>query len=179
MADFTNKAALGTRRMNPSSMVPGSSSNAPQGGFRTQLRSDASAAGSGAAQMPSTPPVPPNAQTATGVAPNYLTPQQQMANLAEQLSAGGTPRPGQKVSSQMGRVPRVQLPMQTFEHTGQSGPMINDFHKTGAPTDMSSLPAEVQSQLPGQTAPEQKKSRTYKKEDFDMLSAVFKTLGDQ
>ena len=174
MADFTNKAALGTRRMNPSSMVPGSSSNAPQGGFRTQLRSDASAAGSGAAQMPSLT-MPQNAQVAT---PSPVTPEMQAQLLAHQLSAGGTPRPGQKVSSQMGRVPRVQLPMQTFEHTGQSGPMINDFHKTGAPADMSSLPTDQQAMLPSQT-PAQQKKRSFKPADFNMLSAIFKTLGEQ
>lgn len=38
MADFTNAQALGTQRMNPSSMVPGATGNAPQGGFGTQAR---------------------------------------------------------------------------------------------------------------------------------------------
>ena len=174
MADFTDKAALGTRRMNPSSMVPGSSSNAPQGGFRTQLRSDASAAGSGAAPKP-TLTMPQNTQV---VQPAPVTPDMQAQLLAQQLNAGGTPRPGQRVSSQMGRVPRVQLPMQTFEHTGQSGPMINDFHKTGAPADMSSLPTDQQAMLPSQT-PAQQKKRSFKSDDFNMLSAIFKTLGEQ
>ena len=38
MADFTDKLSLGTSRMNPSSMVPGASGNAPQAGLGTQLK---------------------------------------------------------------------------------------------------------------------------------------------
>ena len=118
MADFTDKAAFGTSRMNPSSMVPGSSSNAPQGGFATQRRTQAPAA------KPS---------------------QNQMQQLAAQLQ----PRPQPKA-------PRVQIPAQ-----------------------QSALPASMQAMLPAQSAPEQKKSRTFKQDDFNLLASVFKTLAEQ
>lgn len=122
MADFTDKAALGTSRVNPSSMVPGATGNAPQGGFATQLRRPASAPQSAAAQ------------------------QSQAALLAKQLGA------------QTAQIPRLAMPQR--------------------PTQ-SDLPAQTQSMLPGQSESDQKKNRSYKKEDFQLLSDVFKTLSER
>ena len=97
MADFTDRLALGTSRMNPSSMVPGSTGNAPQGGFGTQLKQDLTKS--------------PNAQVASQATGRDLpaTREAQKEELMRQLQGG--------VSAAMQRT-RVQLPgdrAQTFQ----------------------------------------------------------------
>lgn len=108
MGDFTDKLALGTSRMNPASMVPGSTGNAPQAGVGTQLKRPA------------------------------LQPGQQTAALAAQLSQGVKP---------------LQMPAQP----------------------QSDLPTSTQQMLPNKS----EKKTSYKKEDFQLLSDVFKTLSER
>ena len=46
-------------------------------------------------------------------------------------------------------------------------------------SSQSDLPPEKQQMLGSQTATQQKKNRAFKADDFNMLSAIFKTLGEQ
>lgn len=129
MADFTDRASLGTSRINPSSMIPGSRSNAPQIGAVSQFR------------RPAAP--------AANMADTGGAPQQMMARrnaLAYQLN--GTPPAS---------APRVQMPPQ--------------------PQRQSDLPTQTQQMLPNGS--DKKKTRSFKQDDFKMLSDVFKTLSEQ
>ena len=123
MADFTDRASLGTNRINPSSMIPGSRGNAPQIGAASQFKRPA-------ANMAD-----------TGGSPQIA----QRNALAYQLS--GTPPQA---------APRVQIPQQ--------------------PQRQSDLPTQTQQMLPNG---DNKKTRSFKQDDFKMLSDVFKTLSEQ
>lgn len=158
MADFTDKAALGTSRVNPSSMVPGATGNAPQGGFGTQVK----------------------------------TPTPQMQALAQQLNAGLKPitqadnalqNPGNPLRVNASGATNIQGPL--FPPTSKRA---DELHANTIPDytwnhpsreKQSNLPAQTQSMLPGQSESDQKKNRSYKKEDFQLLSDVFKTLSER
>lgn len=148
MADFTDKAALGTSRVNPSSMVPGATGNAPQGGFRTQAGMSA-----------------------------QVTPTKQLQN-RNFLPEGRVPEPGINPIAQVGNqatgrdynvrdaaIARLQAQLAPQGRTRQAA--------------QSDLPAQTQSMLPGRSESDQKKNRAYKKEDFQLLSDVFKTLSER
>lgn len=218
MADFTNKAAMGTSRINPSSMVPGARGNAPQGGFRTQLKRSPSggAEGSGGApqsqynqlaqQMaqhtapqqgvtPSQAPVIPRVTIPT--APQSMIPQSLQNFHANPTgstypnSVGGAdlsakmrstnrvssnpngPTPIQHIPSgnwwenAPGTAPQEQTPDSSF-----LGPWV--MNNEPMRSSQSDLPPEKQQMLG--TA---KKGRSFKADDFNMLSAIFKTLGEQ
>ncbi len=154
MADFTDKLAMGTSRMNPSSMVPGSTGNAPQGGFGTQVK----------------------------------TPTPQMQALAQQLNAGLKPITQADNALQN---PGNPLRVNASGATNIRGPLFpmaskraDELHANTRPDytwnhpsreRQSDLPTETQQMLPTEI----KKNRTYKKEDFELLSSVFKTLSEQ
>lgn len=95
MADFGNATALGTQRMNPSSMVPGAmGGNAPQGGFSTQARSNQMAAlarqlGQGAPK--GQPPAAPRLQMPPAPSGQYLpaSPQQAAPSAAPAKVSSG------------------------------------------------------------------------------------------
>lgn len=181
MADFTDRASLGTSRINPSSMIPGARNNAPQIGAASQFRGASYPQGSGAASAPvvghSTGTAPnihagaPQIGHSTGTAPNNRIGAMQMQALIEQLNSSGTPKPGQRVSSRGQN--RVIIP-ESFTGTAQENPnLVMDFHKTS----QSDLPTETQQMLP--SGDNKKKTRSFKQDDFKMLSDVFKTLSEQ
>lgn len=220
MADFTNKAAMGTSRINPSSMVPGARGNAPQGGFRTQLKRSPSggAEGSGAVAPPmsqynqlaqqmmqNTAPQQGVAPSQAPVIPRVTIPTAPQSMIPQSLqnfhanptgstypnSVGGAdlsakmrstnrvssnpngPTPIQHIPSgnwwenAPGTTPQEQTPDSSF-----LGPWV--MNNEPMRSSQSNLPPEKQQMLG--TA---KKGRSFKADDFNMLSAIFKTLGEQ
>lgn len=159
MADFTDKLALGTSRMNPSSMVPGAmGGNAPQRGVGTQQNGTL---GGTAPYMPggslnrnpnaSQPMATPRVENNIIGKSSPLTPEQ----LQEILEGRGPSGYG-----------AVGMPYR--------GPGAQDSSQSDLP--LSELPPELQQMLPDK---KNVKNKTYKKEDFQLLSDVFKTLGDR
>lgn len=230
MADFTNKAAMGTQRINPSSMVPGARGNAPQGGFRTQLKRSPSGGAEGSGVAPQSQYNQLAQQLAQGL--NSQVAQQMMQHTAPQqtgnvpkvpmtnpfANGNSLPLSAAKPMGGNGSVPRVTLPMSPnagipmgendwmnprvssakngptpiqhvptgswWEDNGSSAQpdgFLGPWATSNEPIrkQQSDLPTSTQQMLGSQTATQQKKNRSYKPEDFAMLSAIFKTLGEQ
>lgn len=164
MADFTDKLAMGTSRMNPSSMVPGSTGNAPQGGFGTQMKrpmnQNVKQADNGTAAPPLWSDMFKQYVKDNGLdtnAPGTVMPQHDIDYLMRHGGEDNT------FMRSIGGAGRVTLP-------GQMESLAQQLRQ-------SDLPAETQKMLP--TESKTKKNRAYKKEDFEMLSSVFKTLSEQ
>lgn len=219
MADFTNKASMGTNRINPSSMVPGARGNAPQGGFRTQMKRSPSggAEGSGGApQMSQYNQLAQQlAQAQNTAPPQGVVPKVSNTNPFAQSLPLSAAKP---MGNGGGVVPRVTLPMQPnagtpFNENDYVPPRMSSA-KNG-PTPIQHIPSgnwwenapgtapqeqtpdssflgpwalnnepmrQSQSDLPPekqQMLGTAKKGRSFKADDFNMLSAIFKTLGEQ
>lgn len=237
MADFTNKASMGTNRINPSSMVPGARGNAPQGGFRTQMKRSPSggAEGSGGGQSaqfnqlaqqlaqaqntapqqgvaPSQAPVIPRVTIPT--APQSMIPQS-LQNFHASPTGSTYPQGGfdpnakrrgfERVSSNPnGPTPIHHLDLsdsslgvpitEWWENKPSIIPQAHDQQSmlqeqlsdpseaAGAWVLGNGQPIRSQSNLPPekqQMLGTAKKGRSFKADDFNMLSAIFKTLGEQ
>lgn len=250
MADFTNKAAMGTQRINPSSMVPGARGNAPQGGFRTQMKRSpsggAEGSGAGAPMMSqynqlaqqlaqATPTPPPNAQQATGIAPQQgvmpsqapviprvtipTAPQSMIPQSLQNFHANPTgstypqggfdPNAKRRGFERVSSNPNGPTPIHHLDLSDSSlGVPITDWwenkpsiipsahdqqtmlqEQLSDPSEVAGAwvlgngqPIRSQSNLPPekqQMLGTAKKGRSFKADDFNMLSAIFKTLGEQ
>ena len=178
MADFMNKAAAGTSRMNPSSMVPGSTGNAPQGGFGTQA----------AKRAPRRVALPSEMQGAGGGAASGNTALRAQM-LARQMNAasqakGAMPYADRVSSAKNGPTPIQHLPTgnwwenpigTTPAEPDVSSTMLGPWALSEGPVraQQSDLPVEQQQMLP------EKKSRSLKADDFDLLASVFKALASK
>lgn len=154
MADFTDRLALGTSRMNPSSMVPGAmGGNAPQSGFGSQLKHALTS----------------GAQVANQATGRDYSPEQEKAreDLMRQLSFVKRMR---ETPNSMNRLSPTAPISEAKPIPGQDMIMLRKKRT------QSDLPPEIQQMLPDK---KNVKSKTYKKEDFQLLSDVFKTLGDR
>ena len=194
MADFTDKAALGTHRINPSSMVPGATGNAPQNGVSTQTVSrnrqlqalanqlqggTAGAGATGTAQSGTLAPPSaykvrlPNGQETTV---DWLTPMSTGQMLAQdlrnaphiskrqdELGANTAPSKFAKLNQGMGS--------EVMNHIQENPGLMNRLMSN----KQSELPSETQQMLPSK----RDKKGGYKKEDFQLLSDVFKTLSER
>lgn len=146
MADFTDRMAMGTNRVNPSSMIPGSRGNAPQVGATSQMRRPA-------APMADTGGSPSNAQRDA---------------LMQQLRGGMT---SSMVNNMMNGNRRVQLPSAPLTGEGGAKPTAVNEQRMKR---QSELPAEAQRMLPSRS-----EKKSYKADDFAMLSDVFKLLSER
>ncbi len=86
MGDFTDKMAMGTSRMNPSSMVPGAmGGNAPQNGMTSQMKSLASQLQNGGGGVVPRLKMPPNPRAAAPTPQAAAPTPQKMSELPPEM----------------------------------------------------------------------------------------------